>query len=381
MRLRFSFTLKIMLPYLVIAGLFLTIFLGESIQVHKLVIWLSATGVVASLILGALHYMWLKRPLLRIRNLVVKLSRGNLPVFNASKAGDEIGDLERNLEIHISNIRKLTSFTRSMAKGDFTGRIESLSSEDEMSESLFILRDSLMNSLKDSESRRREEENQSWAAQGLAKFSSLFREAEDNLYDLSRELMKELVGYTAADVGALFITMDREGNLGQQLELFGSYAFDREKFVHRSFDFGEGLVGRAAVEKEVIYITDLPPGYIKIRSGLGEDVPSSILLIPILLDNNVLGVIELASLGEIPPHQIEFVRQLGDALATTIAKVKANLQTRKFFEQTKKQAEELASQEKVFRQKMEQLEKTHQKSVLKEEELLKTIKELRKGSS
>ncbi len=114
---------------------------------------------------------------------------------------------------------------------------------------------------------------------------------------------------------------------------------------------------------------------------MGEDVPSSILLIPVLLDNNVLGVIELASLGEIPPHQIEFVRQLGDALATTLAKVKANLQTRKFFEQTRKQAEELASQEKVFRQKLEQLEKAHHESILKEEELLKTIKELRKGSS
>ncbi len=381
MRLRFSFTLKIMLPYLVIAGLFLTIFLGESVQVHNLVIWLSVTGVVASLIIGALHIVWLKKPIFRIRNLVVKLSRGNLPVFNASKATDEIGDLERNLEIHISNIRKLTSFTRSMATGDFTGRIESLSREDEMSESLFMLRDSLMNSLKDSESRRREEENHTWAAQGLAKFSSLFREAEDNLHDLSRELMKELVGYTEADVGALFIAVDQEGNHGQQLELFGSYAFDRAKFVHRSFDFGEGLVGRAAVEKEVIFITDLPPDYIKIRSGLGEDVPSSILLIPVLLDNNVLGVIELASLGEIPPHQIEFVRQLGDALATTLAKVKANLQTRKFFEQTRKQAEELVSQEKVFRQKMEQLEKAHQESVLKEEELLKTIKELRKGLS
>ncbi len=169
-----------------------------------------------------------------------------------------------------------------------------------------------MDSFKDSESRRREEENRTWSAQGLAKFSSLFREAEDNLHDLSRVLMKELVGYTDADVGALFITMDEEGDGEQQLELFGSYAFDREKYVHRSFQFGEGLVGRSALEKEVIYITDLPPDYVKIRSGLGEDVPSSILLIPVMLDNNVLGVIEMASLGEIPKHQIEFIRQLGD---------------------------------------------------------------------
>ncbi len=60
---------------------------------------------------------------------------------------------------------------------------------------------------------------------------------------------------------------------------------------------------------------------------------------------------ELASLGEIPSYQRDFIQQLGDALATTLAKIKANLQTKILFEQTKKQAEELASQEKVFRQK------------------------------
>ena len=69
----------------------------------------------------------------------------------------------------------------------------------------------------------------------------------------------------------------------------------------------------------------------KIRSGLGEDVPSSLLLVPVLLDNNVLGVIELASLGEIPVHQVDFVCQLAEALATTLAKVKANLQNQGSF--------------------------------------------------
>ncbi len=165
------------------------------------------------------------------------------------------------------------------------------------------------------------------------------------------------------------------------MELSGSYAFDREKYVYRSFQFGEGLVGRSALEKEVIYITDLPADYVKIRSGLGEDVPSSVLLIPIMLDNNVLGVIEMASLGEIPGHQIEFIRQLGNALATTLAKVKANLQTRKLFEQTKKQAEELSSQEKVFKQKMEQLEKAQNEYSIREKKLLAEIESLRKGST
>ena len=381
MKLRFSFTFKIMLPYLVLAGLFVVIFLSEFNEGHGLVIWLSAGGVMVSLIMGILHNVWLKKPLKRIRDLIVKLTRGKMPLFNASNASDEIGDLERNLEKHVTNLRGIVSFSRSMATGDFTGKFEKLSSEDEMGEALLSLKDSLMGSFKDSESRRREEEIRTWSAQGLAKFSTLFREAEDNLHDLSSVLMKELVEYTEADVGALFIAMDQEGEDKQLLELFGSYAFDREKYHHRSFHFGEGLVGRSALEKEVIYITDLPPDYMKIRSGLGEDVPSSILLIPVMLDNNILGVLELASLGEIPEHQIEFIRQLGDALATTLAKVKANLQTKKLFERTKKQAEEMTSQEKVFRQKLEQLEKAQDEYFLREKKLLEEIDALRKDSN
>lgn len=267
-----------------------------------------------------------------------------------------------------------------MATGDFTGHYQNLSNEDELGDALNSLKGSLKESLEDAVARRLEEENRTWSAQGLAKFSSLFREAEDNLQVLSSVVMRELVNYTEADVGALFITME-EGSGDPYLEISGSYAFDREKQIHRSFKFGEGLVGRAALEKELIYVTDLPSDYIRIRSGLGEDSPSSILLVPVVLDQQVLGVMELASLGEIPVHQTDFIRQMAEALATTLAKVKANMQNRKLFEKTKNQAEALASQEKVYRKNMEQLEKASALAQQKEVALLKEIETLRKGSS
>lgn len=377
MKFRVSFTFKIIIPYLAIASLFLVILLSELTTGFPLVFALSATGVVMSIVLGVVHIFWLKNPLNRIRKLVVHLTRGNLPGFKASKAADEIGDLERNLEKHVNYLQSLTSFTRSMASGDFSGKFEKLSAEDEIGEALLSLKDSLEASMRESESRRGEEVNRTWSANGLAKFSKLFREAEDDLQELSQELMKELVAYTEADVGVLFITSDEDGK-GAELVLAGSYAFDREKYVQKSFEYGESLVGRAAMEKEVIHVTDLPPAYLKIRSGLGEDVPSSIVLVPVMLDNKVLGVIELASLGEMPLYQIEFVKQLSDALATTLAKVKANLRNRQLFEQTKNQAEAFASQEKVFRQNLEMLEKAQQESSAREEILKQEIEKLKK---
>ena len=381
MKLRFSFTFKILLPYLALAALFFLIFLSEFQGEASPLTWLSATGVLLCILFGIFHNLWLKKPLNKVKKLVVQLTRGKIPEFKAKSSGDEVGDLELSLEKHVANLRNIAAFTRSMSTGDFTGRYEKLSSDDELGAALISLKGSLMGSSKDSESQRREEENRTWTAQGLAMFSTLFREAEDNLEDLARALLKELVNYTEADVGALFITSEEEEEESKFLEICGSFAFDREKYIHRSFKFGEGLPGRAAIEREAIYITDLPPEYMKIRSGLGEDVPSSILLVPVILDNNVLGVIELASLGEIPSHQVDFVCLLAEALATTLAKVQANLRTKILFERTKKQAEELASQENVFRQNLQSLEKAQEESAIREAALLEEIESLRKGKS
>jgi len=348
MRVRVSFTFKILLPYLVLAVLFFLVFLVAYGKGNLQEMWLSLAGMAISFGLGVVHRFWLIKPLGRVTRLVGKLTRGNIPDFKATRARDEIGDLERSLETHVSNLKEIAAFSRSMARGDFAGQYEKLSDDDELGDALNRLKISLMKSKEEGESRRQEEENRTWTAQGLAKFSSLFREVEDNLQELSALLMKELVDYTDADVGALFITLEKEGEKAPYLELTGSYAFDREKQIHRSFQFGEGLVGRAALEKELIYVTDLPSEYIKIRSGLGEDKPSSLLLVPVVLDQQVLGVMELASLGEMSSHQIDFVRQLADALATTLAKVKANLQIEQAIEHSRhKEAELLEEIEKL----------------------------------
>lgn len=348
MRVRFSFTFKTLLPYLVLTFFFFLVFLEANRKGHSQELWLSVAGMAFSMGLGMIHRFWLIKSLGRISRLLGKLTRGNIPDFKASRARDEIGDLERSLEAHVSNLKEIAAFSRSMGTGDFTGQYEKLSREDELGDALNRLKISLMNSMKEGESRRREEEDRTWTAQGLAKFSSLFREVEDNLQELSSLLMKELVDYTDADVGALFITMNKEHDKAPYLELTGSYAFDRKKQIHRSFQFGEGLVGRAALEKELIYVTELPADYIKISSGLGEDKPSSLLLVPVVLDQQVLGVMELASLGQISSHQIDFVRQLADALATTLAKVKANLQIEQAIEHSQhKEAELLEEIEKL----------------------------------
>jgi transcriptional regulator with GAF, ATPase, and Fis domain len=108
-------------------------------------------------------------------------------------------------------------------------------------------------------------------------------------------------------------------------------AYNREKYLKKSFDLKEGLVGRCAFEKLPVYLKEIPENYINLKSGLGGSEPRFLLLVPLIFNENVLGVIEIASFDEIPKYQIEFVQTLGENIASTISNVAINEQTKHLF--------------------------------------------------
>jgi methyl-accepting chemotaxis protein len=148
-----------------------------------------------------------------------------------------------------------------------------------------------------------------------------------------------------------------------------SFAFDRKKYIQQRFAIGEGLVGTCAIEQDRIFLTEIPENYLNITSGLGESKPRSLLLVPLKLENETLGVIEIASIQVLEEFEIVFVEKLAESIASAVATVKMNMRTSRLLEQSQQQAREMASQEEIMRQHMEELKKTQEKSARRESEI------------
>src|SRR5699024_3236907 len=105
------------------------------------------------------------------------------------------------------------------------------------------------------------------------------------------------------------------------IELITCYAYNRKKYINRKIALGEGLIGQVILEKETTYMTEIPEQYIKITSGLGEALPRNLLVVPLKIEDKVLGAIELASFKRLPDYRIQFVEKLGESIASTISAV------------------------------------------------------------
>jgi methyl-accepting chemotaxis protein len=318
----------------------------------------------------------LVKPINYIKHTLLEMSKGVLPEVKANEGSDEIGQMSKALNALVQGLKGISDFSLQIGKGNFESDFQPLGENDILGNALINMRGELKKAAEEEEKRKLEDAQRNWATLGLAKFSEILRENTNSLEDLSYNIISNLVKYLDANQGALFI-LNNNDESEVFLEITACYAYDRKKFLEKRIQIGEGLVGRCVQEKETIYLTDIPADYIKIRSGLGQDNPTSLLLVPLALNEQVHGVIEVASFNRMERFQIEFVEKIAESIASTIATVRINIQTNLLLEQSRQQAEEMSAQEEEMRQNMEELRATQEQSAIREAELERRLEELK----
>ncbi len=302
-----------------------------------------------------------------IRNPLSNLGQGKLPDEIPQRASLEFEEIYQLIKTIVENLRKKVSFAKSIAKAEELDSDIRFSENDELGNEMIKMAEKIRESRKEDILHAEVERKRRWHSEGLASFGEIFRSERENLEELAFKVIKKLVNYLNASQGTLLIMNDEEEEVF--LEVIATYAFDRRKYFQKRIKPGEGLAGTCALEKETIYVNEVPDDYIFITSGLGETSPHSLLVVPLKLENEIFGILEIASLSEIQDYEIEFVEHLAESIATTLAAVKINKRTAKLLEQSQLQAEDMKKQEEEMKKNVAALERAQDESKRKEHEI------------
>lgn len=306
----------------------------------------------------------------RLKRFLENISQGQIDHLNVSnQSKNEFVEIEHIANHIAGNVSQIQEVTKKMASGNFDFDFQVASKNDVVGNSILELKQNLQKTKKDELERYKQEQNRNWQAKGLALFSDLLRQQTHNLNELADIVIRNLVKYLDANQGGVFLVNDKNPD-DLHLELSSAFAYDRKKFFVKRIEFGEGLVGMVVLEKNTVFITDVPQDYLEIESGLGESSPSNLLIVPLKLENDVLGVLEIASFKVFSKTQIQFVEQLAESVASTLSSVKINAKTAKLLQQSQQQADELAKREQELRINMREIKATQEEAARKGAEMM-----------
>src|SRR5919202_1127974 len=269
-----------------------------------------------------------------------------------------------------TQLRGIAEVSTAVTQGDLTRSITV-----EASGEVADLKDNINQMIANLRETTRRNESQDWLNSNLARFSGLMQGQRD-LQEVSSLIMSELTPTVNAQHGAFFLadTDAEEGVANGELSLVASYGYKQRKNVSNHFKLGESLVGQAALEKKPILLTEPPEDYIRIASGLGEAIPRNIIVMPVLFEEQTLGVIELASFAPFDDVQQRFLDQLMETIGIALSTIIANMRTEQLLLQSQSLTEELQSQSEELKRSNAELE-DQAKSLKASEELLQTQQE------
>jgi HAMP domain-containing protein/CheY-like chemotaxis protein/signal transduction histidine kinase len=259
-------------------------------------------------------------------------------------------DLTGNVNLLADNltnqVRAIAEVATAVTKGDLTRSIQ-VEASGEVAE----LKDNINTMIDNLRLTTDRNNEQDWLKTNLARFTGMLQGQRD-LTTVGRMLLSELAPLVNAQQGVIY---QMESDESAELVLLSAYADSPEEGHPRRLHLGEGLVGQCASEKRRMLIAGLPELTLPIRSGLFKAVPQNVIVLPILFEDRVKAVIELASLNIFTTSHLAFLEQLTSSIGIVLNSIEATMQTEGLLKQSQQLAGELTTQQKELQQKNEQL--------------------------
>ncbi len=250
-----------------------------------------------------------------------------------------------------AQVRAIAAVATAVTAGDLTRQITV-----EASGELAELKDNINQMIANLKETTRTNQDQDWLKTNLARLSGLMQGHRD-LATVASLVMSELAPLVSAQQGAFFLVR-REDDERPMVEFTAGYGVHNPAAVHR-FALGESLIGQAALDKRTILVTQAPPDYAVISSGLGSAAPANLLVLPLLFEDQVLGVIELASVNEFTTVHQDLLELLRETIGLSVNTIMANSRTEALLTESQRLAQELTSGSQRLQAQQHELQKSN----------------------
>lgn len=265
------------------------------------------------------------------------------------------------LESKLKSIDASIAFAGEISSGNFGVDYKLHDEQDELGKALLRMRENLVTASE-------KDQLEKFINTGISKVGEVISRNSNSLQNLADEFIKTVVKHIGVNQGGLFLLERTDEE--QFLNLASCYAFDRKKFLSKKLEIGEGLVGQCFLEKELIYMTEVPQNYTRITSGLGEATPTCIIIVPVMTREEIVGVLELASFIAVDRARLDFLKKVCENMAASIISTRTTEKIKKLLEESQQQTEMMRAQEEEMRQNMEELMAT-QEEMRRREQMLK----------
>ncbi|MEU5589837.1 HAMP domain-containing protein [Streptomyces chrestomyceticus] len=261
---------------------------------------------------------------------------------------ENVNELAGNLTRQVRAIAEVTS---AVAEGDLTRSI-TVDASGEVAE----LKDNINSMVRSLRETTRANQEQDWLKSNLARISGLMQGHRD-LSVVAELVMDELTPLVSAQYGAFYLA--EENGQGTVLRLVGAYGRPAGGTGHDRFGLGESLVGQAARSRRTIVADGVPADYINISCGLGQTAPGSLIVLPIIVEDQILGVIELASFTLFTPVHQDFLEQLMEMVGVNVNTIVANARTDELLDESQRLAGELQARSGELTRQQEELQRSN----------------------